>query len=112
MIILSLTAASYTVSVDDPIMIRSSNNKPVRVASTNTWFSLIRFTAPSGTEITFDFTEIFFTDNTKVSFLSMMMMIMTTVTGVKSALEFIFMGALYSLMAIEQADPPPAKLRQ
>eukprot|EP00057_Strongylocentrotus_purpuratus_P001755 XP_001201295.2 PREDICTED: low-density lipoprotein receptor-related protein-like [Strongylocentrotus purpuratus] len=57
--------SSYILSIDDPILIHASDNQPIKVASTNTWFSLYRFTGPHGTEISFDFIEITFTSNTK-----------------------------------------------
>lgn len=57
--------ASYILSIDDPILIHASDNQPIKVASTNTWFSLYRFTGPHGTQVSFDFIEITFTSNTK-----------------------------------------------
>ncbi|XP_072165970.1 uncharacterized protein [Diadema setosum] len=56
---------TYTLSIDDPIIVHAADNNPVKVASTNIWFSLFRFTAASGTIIFFRFTDISFTSNTK-----------------------------------------------
>ncbi|XP_071498787.1 uncharacterized protein [Diadema antillarum] len=56
---------TYTMSIDDPIIVHAADNNPVKVASTNTWFSLFRFTAAAGTTIFFRFTDVSFTSNTK-----------------------------------------------
>nr|XP_054760524.1 MAM and LDL-receptor class A domain-containing protein 1-like [Lytechinus pictus] len=59
--------STYSVSIDDPILIHDSDNAPAPLPGTNTFYALDRFTGPPGSHITFEFTDVAFSAETKRS---------------------------------------------